>query len=66
MLHLRQKKSTSLYFHFSWFIIGNGNSPAQKLQNSVLGCLKEIICSLDKAMFNVAFNLLQCSMCGCI
>ena len=27
-------------------IVGNGNSSAQELRNSVLGCLNEIICSL--------------------
>ena len=43
-------------------IVGNGNSPVQELQNSVLGCLNEIICSLDKSMFHVAVNLLQCNI----
>ena len=38
-------------------IVGNGNSPVQELQNSVLGCLNEIICSLDKSIFHVAIKV---------
>ena len=47
-------------------IVGNGNRPVQALQNSVLGCLNEIICSLDKPVFHAAVNLIQCNMCDCI
>ena len=35
-------------------LVGNGNDPVQEIHNSVLGCLNEIICSLDKSLFHAA------------
>ena len=35
-------------------IVGNGNSPVQELQNSVLDYVNEIICSLVKSLFYAA------------
>ena len=39
-------------------IVGNGNISVKQLQNSVLGCLNESICSLDKSLFHAAVTLI--------
>ena len=40
-------------------IVGNGNSPVQELQKSVLDRLNEIICSLDNVTCMVAYEYLD-------
>ena len=35
------------------------DSSLQELQNSVLDCLNEIICSLDESMFHAAVGFIQ-------